>query len=146
MQIQLCKDLPSNNTRDGDWQYLTMDELHTIKAASCNDLRINNVLDYSNQPELVLSDILSKIRYDGTLHLNGVDLMAVCQQVAVGILNIYQAQELLYKDRLSTRTLETISQQIKQSGFVVKIATLDNSTYRYSIVAHRPKNETDNLN
>jgi len=138
-RIRLYKDLPLQNTQEEDWNYITTDELHILKSASCDKLEINNILDYSNQPEMVLSDILSKIRYNGTLELSGVDLIAVSQQISIGALNIYQAQELLYNDRLSTRTLEYVMTQIKNAGFIITTAILDNSTYRYSITAHRPK-------
>tara|TARA_R110000803_G_scaffold41244_1_gene88725 strand:- start:6541 stop:6993 length:453 start_codon:yes stop_codon:yes gene_type:complete len=131
-------------------QVINAEELfNDVEDASCVDIRCERVLDeivYHHRDE-ALSNIVSKLRYGGTISLEGVDYAILCKNVMLGKHAPLDLNTLLYADsRQSLSYLLEMTQKLEALGLKVDTSkySSDTDTYEcpfYTIEAHRPNVE-----
>jgi len=115
--------------------YLHISNINSIDNATCMSIELNDCLDYVQERPQMLQAVVQKLRIDGVLSLTGVDFDAVTYNYDSGLLNLSQAQQLLYFGKTSVDTLGNMTNQIKAHGLKIVKQSLNNN--QYFIVAQR---------
>ena len=120
-------------------KYIHLTHIQSIDNASCMEIEVGNCLDYALERNEILQVIISKLRYNGTLQINGIDLTEIMYNVVSGNLNLPQVQQLLYAGKLSAGTYENTKQQLQQANLTIINETLVDNQYFFT--AKRELNE-----
>lgn len=126
---------------------ISVEELfQKVEDASCTEIRFERVLDEIEYPsrDEALGNILSKLRYGGTISLEGVDYSVLCRNAMLGKHTPQEFNHLLYaNNRQSLSFLTEMITKIEGHGLKVSSAkySSDTDTYEcpfYTIEAYRP--------
>jgi len=109
--------------------YLHLSQIQTLDNASCLDIEVNNCLDYFLERNEILQTLVNKLRYNGTIKINGIDLEDVAYHTTTGRITIEQSQNLLYTGKTLTSTCEIITNQLKMYGLTIVDSGIDNHNY-----------------
>ncbi len=109
--------------------YLHISNVNSIEDATCLSIELNNCLDYVLKRQEMLRTVVQKLRIDGVLSLNGIDLDSIAYNYNSGTLNLSQTQQLLYAGRTSIDTLGNMAAQTSAYGLKTIKQTLDNNQY-----------------
>lgn len=110
-------------------QYLHLTHAQSLDNAGCIEIDLHNCLDYTMERDQILQIAISKLRYNGVLRINGIDLDMVMYNAISGNLNIQQAQQLLYSGKLSADTYENVVAKLKQAQLTIINESLTDNQY-----------------
>jgi len=141
MKIQLF--IPEHKNKISqfeDYVPTSLQQLPSLIDASCDGIHIGNCHDFVelNYPEF-LQLVVSKLRYNGKLIIEGVDVLSVCYALSFGNIDINEVQSLLFHGKQRCATGNLIADILKSLN--LKISQHNNAQYMYSIVAKRTLNE-----
>jgi hypothetical protein len=117
-------------------QYVHPRHLQSVDNASCMEIEAGNCLDYILERYQVLLSLIEKLRYNGVLKINGINLDDILHKATFGHLNIQQTQQLLYNGRLSADTHRNMIQILQKHGLTVTHEVITDN--QYFITAIRP--------
>ena len=134
--------LPNITKPEPDYEAISIETdvaLQTIPDGSCDEIIINNVLDFldTSNRQNILKLTISKLAYDGTIVICGLDFLMLSRDVLAQIITIEQAN-VLYGNKKSIETAETTVVFLQQQG--LKIIQKRLSEHTYSIIAQREYN------
>ena len=74
-----------DGSEDG-YQYVDLAQVIDIDNGSCEEILLDNCLDYVSQRKDFLSEIVKKLRYGGKIIVSGLDLHQVGRQITNGFI------------------------------------------------------------
>ena len=105
---------------------------------------VGDCLDYVLDRDQLLSIIISKLRYNGVLKIQGVDLQEVMWKFINGFLPIVNVQELLYSVRMSGDTYEDTVAKLKSAKLdITKGLFNDNKYFIEAVRLIQPEKQND---
>lgn len=128
MKIQIIEneDKAKTSTIKDDFLPITLDGLAKIENASCTDIRVGQILDLASKRELLLDSIITKLRYGGSIFIEGLDLIALTDAITFGQFNNVEASQLIYGDnRRSISDFINMVNTLKNKGLNITIKRLD---------------------
>ena len=114
---------------------LTPDALKGIPDSACNELMVDNVLEFV--PEDIGASLTKKVRKGGVMEIRSPDAQEIMRQYHLGSVSFEDASVLLSSGRARISTLDQTRAFLESSGFHIEFAGL-NGTY-YRITATRPR-------
>jgi hypothetical protein len=112
-------------------------DLVQIENSTCTRVEVWDVLDYWDDRESLLADLVSKLRYNGEIIIEGLDILEVANKLIIGAIDYNTAKGLLYNGRLECSILEDVQEDLKSHKLTITKATLHNN--RYYVTAKRTK-------
>ena len=128
MKIELFVD-KNHPQVNANIKYVHLTHLQTIDNASCFKIEANDCLDFSLGRDEFLGVIVSKLRYNGILNINGIDLQDVIFHGSTGMLDISQLQKLLYQGKLSADSFEQMRDKLQKLGLTIISYTINQNQY-----------------
>ena len=122
-------------------QYIHLSHIKSIDNASCIEIEIGNCLDYALERNEILQVAISKLRYNGVLNMNGIDLDEIMYNAVAGKINTQQLQQLLYSGKMSADTYENTINQLQQAQLTITNETLSDNQYFITAKRRLPNNE-----
>lgn len=116
---------------------ISINQLDEITNASIDDIRLGNTLDYVSNRNDALRDVLSKLRYGGSIEILGVDIYDVGRGLAFCGLDLQEANKLLYEGKQSVDTLQNVTATLQSLELEILIKRIHK--YVYFIKAKRPE-------
>lgn len=131
----------SNEIRHNDELPISLNDMGQIENGSCLKIRANNILDYVawKDRQDLLKMLVSKLRFNGELSLNGIDLFSISHYIDTGQLSIEEMNLSLLNGRLSTDCMFMVEKSIKDLGMEIIQSKLDG--FVFHILSKRPVNE-----
>ena len=114
---------------------LTPDGLKGIPDSACNELMVDNVLEFA--PENVGEALVKKVRNGGVMEIRSPDAQEVMRQYQLGSVSFEEASILLAGGRARISTLDQTRSFLESNGLHVEFAGLNGAYYR--ITAKRPQ-------
>ena len=114
---------------------LTVQELEQVPNAACLEIDCKDTLDFVDDRHRMLGLVFSKLRHGGRVIIEGVDLLQVSQAIAIGRLDLLQAEAVLYNQRKSATSSKAVIDFCNNSQF--KLLKVFNEGLQYHIVAER---------
>jgi len=122
---------------------LGINDLQDVENSSCLSINLNNVLDSVefNARFEVVKLAISKLRYNGILNIDGVDIICLSNYILGHLINLEQANSYLLSN-VSLDSIYNMSTKIKLLNMGIEETGLDG--FYYKIKARR-KTPDDNL-
>jgi hypothetical protein len=109
------------------------EQLNTIENNSCEEIMLNQTLDYVIDRQSLLVTCINKLRLNGVLFFSGLDILEVSKQIITGEITIEKTNELLYKNRQSIDNLFRIINILHNLGVSIEEKRLINLEYAIKI-------------
>ena len=135
IELYVNENHPQTNA---DIQYLHLSHITTVDNASCDDIELNNCLDYALERGEILPVVISKLRYGGVIKISGVDLTTVMEDGSRCIIGLAQIQQLLYAGRMSCDTYENTIAKLKNAQLTILHEVLDDQHYFITAARNLP--------
>lgn len=138
MKIQIVYNNEDVLTKD-DFAPTRLEALPEIEDASCTAIRLGQVLDFAAEREIILDTIVSKLRYNGVVFVEGLDLISLGHSIVYGQFTDTEASELLYNNkRASISDMAATTNILTQRGLHIKTKNLDGSYFFIEAKRLRP--------
>lgn len=118
---------------------VSLKDCNNIDPSSCTDLFVGDCLDFVDERQKLFEIILSKIRYGGQITITGLDLVDVGRGLFLGQITPVEANNILYKGRVSGDTMRGIIEALQHYKFEIVQQRCHN--LYYTVTAVRPKPE-----
>lgn len=135
MKIKITHPKQFQEPLDDDYTLFKLEDINQLEDSICTELYVGDVLDYCVNRNEVLVMLIKKLRYGGTIIINGVDIYTMALQLYTGVINGQQATQMLYSGRQSASTMEDVCSILRQCS--THILNVNISQHIYSITAHR---------
>ena len=129
------KGLPNQITEPEYTEIKDLD-IQEVSDGSCDNLFMGEVLEYTPDPRAFLDICIKKLRYGGSLVVNGRDLDIMIRDCWAKRLTTDQLRSLIYSGKSSVWSMNEICQMLSDSG--LEIQKKDILQYDYTIGAKRP--------
>lgn len=118
-----------------------LNDLINTEDGSVEELDCGYILDKTplDKRDKLLGLILSKIKYNGNVMFNGLDIVDLARRHEIGEIDDDTYLTKLYTDRSSASSLELLSNALVQNGYQLIIKRLDSNLMEYYIHARRTK-------
>ena len=130
MKVKLVLD----NQQDKSNNCLPISQINSLEQASCEHIDVGDCCDFIPTRREAMLAVLSKMRYNGTIDISGVDLTEVGHSFIRGELTLEQAQSLIYNGRTSCTTLSYVVDELKEVGLRIISNRLDDHHYHITAV------------
>jgi hypothetical protein len=117
-------------------------EIDNIAPSSCLSIDIGNLLDFTTNRIEVLQKLSTKLRYEGSLCLNGTDIFEVGRLTFLGAVDINTLNKVLYQGKQSIDSVEGVVTSLQQLGLTIIQKQINE--LQYYIKAIRPKRNPTN--
>ena len=111
--------------------------LQTIPDGSCDEIMMIDLLDILDLQtrQNVITVAASKLAYNGTIILNGLDILMIASNLLSQNITIEQINQQIYNGKKSIMSAETSVSILKSLGLKIIQKRLNDNTY--SIIAQR---------
>lgn len=109
-------------------------DLKQIPANSCSNILVEEALDSTNDPQATLFDIISKLRKNGNLFIQGIDFDSMCRQYLNKNIETKEINNYI-ATKNSTCSFGDVKRMINQSN--IKIISASINGVRFDIRATR---------
>lgn len=116
---------------------VTIENLPSIDDGSCPEIILSDTLDFVYNREEVLQEVVKKLKYGGTIVINGVDINLTAKGIVTGRIQLPEIKELMYNQKLSTDNLDNMLNNLRMLG--LEPQTYNIQGYFYSVTARRPE-------
>ena len=123
-----------DGSEDG-YQYVDLAQVIDIDDGSCEEILLENCLDYVSQRKDFLSEIVKKVRYGGKIIVSGIDLHQVGRQIRNGFITTSNAASVLYDKRQSSSTIDEMQSLLELGSLTIISKQL--SDINYTLIAQR---------
>lgn len=123
-----------DGSEDG-YQYVDLAQVMDIDDGSCEEILLENCLDYVSQRKDFLSEIVKKLRYGGKIIVSGIDLHQVGRQITNGFITTSNAASVLYDKRQSSSTIDEMQALLELGSLTIISKQL--SDISYTLIAQR---------
>tara|TARA_R100000988_G_C3965440_1_gene148528 strand:- start:115 stop:534 length:420 start_codon:yes stop_codon:yes gene_type:complete len=123
-----------DGSEDG-YQYVDLAQVIDIDDGSCEEILLENCLDYVSQRKDFLSEIVKKVRYGGKIIVSGIDLHQVGRQITNGFITTSNAASVLYDKRQSSSTIDEMQSLLELGSLTIISKQL--SDINYTLIAQR---------
>ena len=123
-----------DGSEDG-YQYVDLAQVMDIDDGSCEEILLENCLDYVSQRKDFLSEIVKKLRYGGKIIVSGIDLHQVGRQITNGFITTSNAAAVLYDKRQSSSTIDEMQALLELGSLTIISKQL--SDISYTLIAQR---------
>ena len=123
-----------DGSEDG-YQYVDLAQVIDIDNGSCEEILLDNCLDYVSQRKDFLSEIVKKLRYGGKIIVSGLDLHQVGRQITNGFITTSNAASVLYNKRQSSSTIDEMQALLELGSLTIISKQL--SDISYTLIAQR---------
>ena len=123
-----------DGSEDG-YQYVDLAQFMDIDDGSCEEILLENCLDYVSQRKDFLSEIVKKLRYGGKIIVSGIDLHQVGRQITNGFITTSNAASVLYNKRQSSSTIDEMQALLELGSLTIISKQL--SDISYTLIAQR---------
>ena len=123
-----------DGSEDG-YQYVDLAQVMDIDDGSCEEILLENCLDYVSQRKDFLSEIVKKVRYRGKIIVSGIDLHQVGRQITNGFITTSNAASVLYDKRQSSSTIDEMQALLELGSLTIISKQL--SDISYTLIAQR---------
>ncbi len=112
-------------------EHIHYSQLDVVSDASCDEINIGGTLDYIPGPHriAVLQKILSKLRYEGSVEIEGADILAISRGIYYGNLVSDNICALLYNGKNSIDSVSNLVLLLEQRGLPVTVRQHDGFLY-----------------
>ena len=126
--------LPGTNINDSaDTTNITPAQLNTIENNSCEEIILNQTLDYVKNRQDVLMMCISKLRSKGVLFLSGKDIIEISKKIITGELTIEAVNTLLFSESQSIDYLFRMINMLKNLNMIIEEKRLIDLEYAIKI-------------
>lgn len=108
---------------------LHYEQLDSIQDSSILSINLQNTLDYIDNRPICLQKCIQKLRKNGTLELEGLDVLEIAKQVVIGQLTIDDINKLLYNNKKSIDNLFKLLNYLSELSMTIIDKRLNNCTY-----------------
>lgn len=115
-----------NKPKEGE---INPQDIENIIDGSIDVIGLGPTLDYVEKRDQLLTDIVKKLRYNGTIELVGSDVFDIARGLYVCELNLDDAHNFLYNGRQSCDTLQNVVNTLEELGLKVNIKRIHKFTY-----------------
>ena len=123
-----------DGSEDG-YQYVDLAQVMDIDDGSCEEILLENCLDYVSQRKDFLSEIVKKLRYGGKIIVSGIDLHQVGRQITNGFITTSNAASVLYNKRQSSSTIDEMQALLELGSLTIISKQL--SDISYTLISQR---------
>ena len=123
-----------DGSEDG-YQYVDLAQVMDIDDGSCEEILLENCLDYVSQRKDFLSEIVKKLRYGGKIIVSGIDLHQVGRQITNGFITTSNAASVLYNKCQSSSTIDEMQALLELGSLTIISKQL--SDISYTLIAQR---------
>ena len=123
-----------DGSEDG-YQNVDLAQVMDIDDGSCEEILLENCLDYVSQRKDFLSEIVKKLRYGGKIIVSGIDLHQVGRQITNGFITTSNAASVLYNKRQSSSTIDEMQALLELGSLTIISKQL--SDISYTLIAQR---------
>jgi hypothetical protein len=116
---------------------IALHDLINIPDGSIDNLKMGNILDYTNDRHTILMMAFRKIKYDGTIEIHGFDILEIGRLIFTGRESLEEMNKLIFNGKQSLDNIFNLLATIKQAEFVPIIRQLFNC--KYYVKARRPR-------
>lgn len=111
-----------------------------IPDGSCDEIILNDTLDYIADRDAAFAAIAAKLKYGGSISVEGNDIVEWCRNITIANKNLSDINNSLYGKRASISDLNVMVDLLHSFGFEIIYRRLMATTY--SIKAQRPNAKT----
>ena len=113
-------------------------DINRLDDAIATEIKIIDTIDYIENPELLINDIIKKMRYGCLLTILATDVLCIADKILCGNSNINEIRLSLYYGKKSISHYEHIKNILEQQGLIIDLINLDKQTNKYLILARKP--------
>ena len=121
-----------DGSEDG-YQYVDLAQVIDIDNGSCEEILLDNCLDYVSQRKDFLSEIVKKLRYGGKIIVSGLDLHQVGRQITNGFITTDNVVSVMYNKRQSASTIDEMTGLLQSAS--LNILSKQISDINYTLIA-----------
>lgn len=126
---------PATTPPPDDYVYCKITDIPNIENHTCDEIILNDVLDFIHNRNDALMACIGKLRIGGTLSYHGCDIIDVAIDAITGRLTIDEVNELLYNGRqsidnfykveqlMNTLPVSIIEKRLTPHGYFIKVMT-----------------------
>lgn len=113
-------------------------DIKDIIDGSIDQITLGMTLDHVENRNNLLSDVIQKLRYGGTLELTGVDIYDVARGLYICDLTLDDANDILYNGRQSCDTLQNIVHTLEELQLQINLKRIHKYVYYIKATRNRP--------
>lgn len=113
-------------------------ELEQVDNSILTNIKIIDTLDYIDNPEGLILETVTKMRYGCKLTISAIDVLCIADKILCGDSNIDEIRKTLYNGKKSISHFEHIQRFLEQQGLKIELINLDKHSNKYLIVARKP--------
>ncbi len=112
-------------------EHIHYSQLDMVSDASCDNINIGSCLDYIpvQYRITILQKILSKLRYNGSVEIDGTDIVEVSRSIYYGGLVGENICVALYNGKQSVDSIGNFSNLLEQFGLHINIKQINGFSY-----------------
>ena len=129
------KSLPSCSAITPDLECVPHTKVETLPSAVFDEIELIDVLEYDDRDN-ILSIVLSKLRHNGMLKIQGTDAMQVVKVLNHGGMDLESASAGMLNGRMRLTSVHKLRESLERFGMETIFTTV--SGIRYLIEAKRP--------
>ena len=135
VDLKIIKEEPKNTNE------IHINSLGSVDNATVDKIVLDDLLDYIpyDKRNLILLEVIKKLRYNGTLELSGLDIYALSNFNDDGEFSIEQLNKLIYNGKQSMTSLMFMDILFRQYNLIVEIKRIDRLFYYFKVRRPCPK-------
>jgi len=123
-------------TNEDGCEQIDLSEVGSLDDGAYKEIFVGSCLDFIEQRDTFVQELVKKIRYGGKIIITGSDLYEVSRAAMNRNLTLEQITSLLYGGRYSISSIFDMVDMVRELGLKVINKRVDD--FKYTIIAERP--------
>tara|TARA_R110002051_G_scaffold29094_1_gene68227 strand:+ start:2995 stop:3423 length:429 start_codon:yes stop_codon:yes gene_type:complete len=120
----------------GDHEQVDLSEVGNLDDAAYKEIFVDSCLDFIEQRDDFIKELVKKIRYEGQIIISGSDIYEISRAMMSKSLSLEEANSIIYGGRYSISSVLDMVAKLQELGLTVLHKRVND--FKYTIIAERP--------
>ena len=123
-------------TKTDGYEQVDLSEIGSLDDAAYEEIFVDSCLDFIEQRDDFIKELVKKIRYEGQIVISGSDMYEISRAMMSKALSLEEANSIIYGSRYSISSVLDMVAKLQQLGLTVLHKRVND--FKYTIIAERP--------
>ena len=129
-------------TETDGYEQVDLSEIGSLDDAAYEEIFVDSCLDFIQQRDDFIKELVKKIRYAGQIIISGSDIYEISRAMMSKNLSLEEANSIMYDGRYSISNVSDMVTKLQQLGLTIRHKRVNN--FKYTIIAERPAPDATN--
>ena len=123
-------------TKTDGYEHVDLSEIGSLDDAAYEEIFVDSCLEYIEQRDDFIKELVKKIRYAGQIIISGSDVYEISRAMMSKNLSLEETNSILYNGRYSISSVLDVVTRLQQLGLNILHKRVND--FKYTIIAERP--------